>query len=51
MSVYADKPIFVISEYGATGYYLNKSHSLKKHQNLNIVSSLPEAVKKLQDMK
>lgn len=50
LSVYAGKPVYVISDYGAVGNYLRRSKSLKHHQNLHLVEDLPEVVKRLKEI-
>jgi len=49
LSVYAGKPVYVLSKYGAVGNYVEQSKSLRQNQNLQVVDSLPEVVQKLRE--
>lgn len=47
LSVYAGKPVYVISRYGSVGNYAQASKSLKQNENLHLVDNLQDAVQRL----
>ena len=47
LSIYAEKPVYVLSKYGVVGNYVMKSKSLRQNQNLHLVDNLPDAVQRL----
>lgn len=50
LSLYAQKPVYVISGFGAVGSYISKAKAVKNNPNLNLVKNLPEAVNGLQEL-
>ena len=49
LSVYAGKPVYVLSNYGAVGNYAQQSKSLRQNQNLHLTDTLPDTIQRLSE--
>ena len=50
LSLYANKPVYVIRNFGAVGKYLNKSKLLKRNSNLHLCNDALDLVSRLEEI-